>query len=285
MKPIVIAAAMQLALVAPAFAQQARSGDVVVRPPAEYIERQAEGFASAVTAPTPHEQMPRWNRSVCPGVIGMRPELAQAFIDRVAQTALHVGLDVGEPGCDANVFIFFTRNAGAVATQIAETRSASGRGESGNSLGRAALQDFTETARPVRWWHVAATSTNDGFLVEAGESSRVRTAGRMRSNTRQDIERAFIVIDAERVSGVQIAALADYVAMASLSQLSPDAEVTGAQTILGLFSGEGATRPASLTTWDLAYLEGLYAADGDAASQRQQQREIVREMREQVAGR
>jgi len=284
MRPIVIAAALQLALAAPAFAQ-GRNGEVVVRPPAEYVERQAQDFTDAVAAPTPHDQLPRWNRSICPGVVGMRQELAEAFIDRVAQTALHVGLEVGEPGCDANVLIFFTRNAGTVATQIAETRAASGRGQSGNSLGAEALRDFRETARPVRWWHVAATSTNDGFIVESGDSSRVRSVGRLRANTRQDIERAFIVIDAERVSGVQIAALADYVAMAALSQISPDAQVTGTQSILNLFSGQRGARPAALTTWDEAYLEGLYAADGDAASQRQQQREIAREMREEIAGR
>lgn len=108
----------------------------------------------------------------------------------------------------------------------------------------------------------------------------IPNASNIHPYTRQDLHRAFVIIDAQRVSGVQLNALADYVAMVTLAQVDANADLSQAHTILNLFAG-GALNPEapmSLTDWDRAYLRGLYSADRHAATSAQQRGQIVDSM-------
>ncbi len=73
--------------------------------------------------------------------------------------------------------------------------------------------------------------------------------------------------------------------MASLVQLDPDADMRQFSSILNLFAEPraGEPTPVAMTVWDLAYLQGLYAARRTAPSARQQRIDIARRMAEQVA--
>lgn len=285
-----LAIAAQLAISQPVFAQENQTvapvqvaprdeGDIIVAaPPAEEALR---AFVGEVSARSSNRQLARWDRSICPGVIGMNAPHAQFMIDRIAATAVQLGLTVGEAGCRANILIFMTYEADAMAQQIADhPRLSSNRGRHGNTRGREALRDFAATPRPVRWWHVSQTVTRDGFVVRRGEQVTVREMGRARSSVRQDFDRALIVIDANRVNGVRLDALSDYVTMAALAQLDPEADVSTAPTILALFSDEPTVQPApaAITTWDMAYLQGLYGAVRNARNSDQQEEEIARRM-------
>jgi hypothetical protein len=263
------------AMSAPAQAQptdEAAPEEIVVQPPE--ITDVARAFVTELSASVPYEPMGRWDRTICPGVAGMRGRYAQALIDRIATVAARVELEVGEPGCRANILIFVAQDSEALTADIMrQRRLMSHRNRTGNTRGADALADFAETPRPVRWWHVSRTLTGDG--VEFDSVAYVPIASRIENTTRQDFHRAVIVVDADDIHGLRFGAVADYVAMVALAQIDPNADVSGLPTILNLFSPNGADRPDRLTSWDYAYLEGLYTARRDARYARQQERQIA----------
>ena len=299
----------------PAVAQQATSDEQVVvvgtEPTREAVRRFVDQMA--ITPPSVN-QLARWDRRICPGVAGLRTRYAQFLIDRMAQRAFDVGLDVGRPGCGANVLIVVSPDPDAIARELAtEHMRAMGvlnwRGRA--ALSRAHLQRFVESDAPVRWWHVNRMYTRDGEIIDgSGPSPGMPTpndpsspgrsgsilpnnvpvmmmpgnATRVGRMTRQDFRTAFIIVDAHALEAISFnwEGLADYIAMVSLAQLDPQADTSGYPTILNLFAPRGETVRA-LTDWDIAYLRGLYDATRDARSANQQEGEITRSMARDLA--
>ena len=251
-------------------------------------------FVGHVSAAAPAEdQMARWDRRICPGVAGLGARQGQFIADRISQRAFGVGLDAGEPGCEPNVLVLVTPDSDRLARSIVDDYPGLVgfyAGQEAVTRGHEQLEDFASTPRPVRWWHVSQTVTADGGVLghansRTGQSGGMRNvqivrngrASRLSRNTHQDFNRALIIVDARRSDGKQLDALADYIAMAALAQLEPDADTSAVLTILNLFSEEGAV-PASMSDWDLAYLSGLYRAPRDARNAQQQAGAITRSM-------
>ena len=101
-------AALLLCAAAPAaHAQQVNEDEIVVT--GRRVQEAIREFVRTLsTPPTGEDQLARWDRRICPGVAGVRARQGQMLIDRLAQRAFEVGLDVGEPGCTPNVLIFVT---------------------------------------------------------------------------------------------------------------------------------------------------------------------------------
>ncbi|MGE0739974.1 MAG: hypothetical protein AB7O98_01430 [Hyphomonadaceae bacterium] len=279
------AAALSLAaLAAPALAQEVGEEDIVVT--GRRLEEIVREFVGEVAvAPGSEDQLARWDRRICPGVIGLRNRaLAQRIIDRVAQRAFEIGLEVDDPGCRADVIVFITPDSTALATELRDNfrRLVNYYSENNSAtLGRDALDDFVETPRTVRWWHVTNSTTRDGYTMGEG-TQQVRAHGtRLSRETRQDFSRVIIVVDAQRAQGVNADSLADYIAMVSLAQLDINADTSAYPSILNLF-GDAGERPVVMTEWDLAYLHGLYDATRNATSASRQQNEITGEMAEEL---
>ncbi len=273
----------------PAPAQVGRvveSEDVVVVAPRT---EEVRAFVDALSAESESGQLARWDRQICPGVMGARTDAAEFLLDRIAVRAYEVGLDVGEPGCRANVLILVTDDSDAVAQTLQNTRAVSYYGQAGNTRGRAAFRDFRDTPRAVRWWHVTRTMTADGAAASSDSPSagaapttvQVRTGGRIRSTTREDFNHVIIVLDTARASGIPFGALADYIAMVTLAQIDPSSDLSEFPSILNMFGERDAGRdfPVAMTDWDKSYLVGLYGAPRDARNARQQQRAIERQLR------
>jgi hypothetical protein len=282
------------------------------------IEDMAQAYARAVAlAPTSAGQYARWNFQLCPSVAGLAETDAQVLIDHIARRGHEVGVDVEPTGCVPNLVIIFAPDSDRLAQHIVASRSDVlgfyGEDDVVNA-GRAELDEFANTPRAVRWWHVSRTMSADGQGLDASvagmnRSSRtgggmlnpdgspgaisgvdgvpaVRSQGtRMRRTTRQDLSFALVVVDMRRTSGAAPQALADYLAMAALVQLNPDADMSGFPSILNLFadSPEGESAPTAMTDWDLAYLQALYGMTRAAVNARQQRGEIARRMADRVA--
>lgn len=286
------------ALATPVFAQEpVQRDDIVVVAPA--IDERIRGFVGETSQEmTTEDQLARWDRRICPSVIGLtRREQAQFLIDHITQRAADIGIEVGAPDCRPNALIFVTADSDALArTIVSEYRALTGynAGQNAVTQGRDALTVFAETPLPVRWWHVSQTVTADGQVLADTVAMRdddkgmrgvqvTRTtapAGRLNASTRQDFNRVIIIVDADAAAGVQLFSLADYLAMVTLAQVSPDADLAAAPSILDLFTDPPG--PTALTEWDLAYLEGLYGARRNATSAQAQQRDIVRSMEERL---
>jgi hypothetical protein len=299
-------AALALLSLSPAAAQESapatQSSEIVVV--GERTEEAVRNFVGAMSA-TPREvdQLARWDRRICPGVAGLRTRYAQFLIDRMAHRAFDVGLDVGDPGCRANILIIVSTDPDAAARDLYDNhRGALGWFDDARQAtrGRNELRDtFLNSDAPVRWWHVSHTTNASGQEIQAPTPRSpiivaqadihdlmkvypVHVTGggasHLRAQSRQDFGAAFIIVDANRLAeiGYDFNALADYLAMVSLAQLDPTADVSAYPSVLNLW--RSAQAPNAMTDWDLAYLRGLYAATREAISASRQQGEIAREI-------
>jgi len=212
------------------------------------------------------ESPARWRSQVCTGVTGLNGANAQYIVDRVSGRAEELGLRIGQPGCTANLLIVFSTDPNGQAQAIARERTdpASLTGRSGVSDGMSAFSDFTNSTRPVRWWRVTRTMTENGEMADRnlrwGEAPRVNVPerGRLASATFDAFSHVIVVVDLNQVNGLRLGALADYVAMVALSPVGADEHRDG--SILGLFSDHGAGRASAdgLTSTDMAYLREVY---------------------------
>lgn len=262
------------------------------------IDDAMRAFVGEISTPQSRErQIARWDRKVCTRIVGLGGEQAQFLADQIARRSFAVGLSPGSAGCTPNVLIFVARDSDAFTRELVGRYHA--MFDAGNSInmstpGAAALHDFIDTSRAVRWWHVAQTVTADGQVirntmapmpdpVRGFQNLEVIHENRGLSRTervnRQDFQRAIIIVDAQRVQNASLSALGDYLAMTTLAQLDMSANV-GGESILSLFSLP--TPPTALTTWDIAYLDGLYHAPRNARNFRQQVGSITSHMHDSL---
>lgn len=245
---------------------------------------QISDFVGDISAPTLNGKLPRWDRKICPGVLGLKAKHAQFLLDRMAAIAFAVGLDVGDPGCRPNIMIFVTNDSqGFAADAVKRYPNVFGKYNMEDHVytrGKKALAEFVATPRPVRWWHVSRLVSADGTPIQ-GQNLRVRDASRIRSNVRTDFDKLIVIVDAKMAGGVSFQSLSDYIAMISLAQINPDYDVSAAPSILNLFVDRDAKRTpeSGVTNWDLAYLKGLYTANPDTINTNGQKKRIVDRMK------
>ncbi len=274
---------------APQQPQAGNNDDIVVT--GERMRSILRDFVGDISAPanSSDNQLARWDHRICTGVFGMRNrDQAQFIADRIAERAFAIGLDASPPGCRADIVIFVTPDANALSHTLAtEYRGllAVRRDINRHTPNLSALDNFATSSRPVRWWHVTDTVSADGMRVgepsgnmmqTGGATVRVFSPSRLRSAVRQDFDRVIIVVDARQAAGRTLSALADYLAMVSLAQLSPSIETADYPSVLNLFSPDRSI--TGLTNWDLAYLDGLYHAPRNATSAREQEGRISERM-------
>jgi hypothetical protein len=236
-------------------------------------------FVGEVAAPAGDRGPARWNGPVCIGVVNLRSEAAQYIVDRTSDVARELGLNAGEPGCRPNVLIVAVTDGRAVADAIVEARPrAFNPGGSGMTRSRRALATFRTSEAPIRWWHVSApidSETGDLATRLPGEAPPViaiSRASRLRTDIRDDLLKAIIIVDMDKVTGLSFPQLADYCALVALSQVDPEANVAAFDTVLNVFSD-----PATpgLTSWDMDYLNALYSAEQNSVGANARGAEIV----------
>lgn len=233
-------------------------------------------FVNEVAAPNRNRGIARWEKDVCIGVANLRGAAAQYIVDRMSAVAVDMGLTPGEPGCEANVIVIASDSADRVAEELVNQRlNALIMGGSGMDQGRAALNAFASSDRPVRWWQISMpidSQTGAAAIRLPGECNgpcsgaadfgpkiRLATSSRLSSPIVDSLFRTVIIVDLEQVRGVTIQQLADYLAMVTLAQIDPEADTHGFQSILNVF--ESPASVGGLTEWDQTYLRGLYRAN------------------------
>lgn len=240
------------------------------------LEDATREFVREIAAPARNRGLARWRDGVCVGVVNLQTEVAEYIADRVSTVATDLGLRAGAPGCEPSILIIATVDANDFTRQFVASRPTLFRvGGSGMDLGRNALRAFERTDRPVRWWNVSVpvdsdtgqiavrlpgdvsgNGAGDGSVMQYAPVITVRAASRLSTQIVDDSKRSFVIIDVDRLAGVSLEQLADYIAMISLAQVDPDADTSGYSTILNVFDDPQQT--PGLTNWDKAYLQGLY---------------------------
>lgn len=244
----------------------------------ERAREAAEAYVRSVASPVPGRKAATWRGSVCVGVLGMQAEAARFMADRVSDWAHSVGLEIEGPGCRPGIIITVTDDGNATARELVASRPREFRlGASGSDRGRAALDAFQNTPRPVRWWHVSLPVNNDTGLpvmrlpgqppfaarqirspADLGPYGSTVAGSLVMDHTRDDLMQVIIVLDVAAFEQADFIQITDYVAMVALAQIDPDVD-PAYPSILDLFSEEG-TQEQVLTRWDRAYLEALYRA-------------------------
>lgn len=229
-------------------------------------------FIAEVAAPARARGYARWRRSVCVGVHNLRDDFAQYIVDRISTAAVGLGLEAGEPGCTPQVNIIFAVDGRQLAANMVESEPRVFRpvmGEEGMDLGLEALDDFAESERPVRWWHVSvpiAAATGQAAIELPNTVCfkpppcppwvTVEGPSRLHSGIRDDLMYVIVIVDASAVTGTTWQQLADYLTIVSLAQIDPRTNPLEFDSILNLFSNPAAY--SGLTDWDLNYLHALY---------------------------
>lgn len=263
-------------------------GDVVVT--GRSLDTMIRDFVGNVAEPNRGRGLARWDRRVCVGVANLRGETAEYIADRVSTVAADIGLDVGGPGCTPNILVVATDDGGALARAMVEERRRAFRvGGSGMDRGGAALRDFINTDRPVRWWQMSVpvdSETGDVAVRIPGQCANACTsiydfapvipvfaASRLRTQIVDNLIRAVVIVDVDDVAHLSVLQLADYIAVVSLAQIDPDADTSGYASILNVFDDPDGS--PHLTDWDQAYLGGLYGAERNQSNWRAGRNEIV----------
>lgn len=225
-----------------------------------------EDFVGEVAAPATGDRgAARWNSSVCIGVVNLRADVAQYIVDRASDVARELGLTAGEPGCTANVLIIAAADGQAVADGIVgERRRAFTPGGSGMTRSLRALETFRTSDAPIRWWHVSGpVDSESGVLATRlpgfdAPQTAVSRASRLRTDIRDDMFKAIIVVDISKTASLSLTQLADYCTLIALAQVDPDADVAAFDTVLNVFSDP---EVPGLTAWDRDYLNALYSIE------------------------
>lgn len=253
-------------------------GDITVS--GRRLDEATREFVREVGAPARGRGLARWRNGVCVGVANLRNETAQYIADRVSTVAQDVGLKPGAPGCAPSVLIIAVSNANAFTREFVERRPHLFIiGGGGMDLGRSALERFKTNDQPVRWWIISAPVDADTGAIATrlpGEQIAPTVsvlASRLSTQIVDDTKRVYIVVDVDKIGGVSLQQLGDYLAMVVLAQVDPSADTSGYATVLNVFKDPEQTD--GLTDWDKAYLEGLYDANRTRSNHASHRNEIA----------
>lgn len=263
------------------------------------IRPEVRRFVGSVAAPAPDRAPARWEGSLCVGVLNLQADVAHAMADRVSDIAADLGLEIGAPGCKPNLVIMATGDGAALAQELVRTRRPQFLlRTAGASAGERGLQDFQTSPAPVRWWNVSLPINEDtgqpAVRVEGqspfmgitnggrnpsdyGPLATVTMGSRLSTSVSDQLQQVLVILDINKAAGADFTQLSDYVAMVGLAQIDPKADTSGFDTILNLFD-PGASPPAALTPFDLAYLHGLYDAQGRSRFVRARTAAVAAEM-------
>ena len=267
--------ANQAALQVPQDPPATQLEDVVVD--GRRLREAVDSFVDDVVAPPVGRGPARWNRKVCVGIVNLRRDAAQALADQVSAVADRVGLEIGEPGCSPNILVIATDDGAALARALVDEKPRAFLPQySGAARSSEALDDFQTTSAPVRWWHVSMPVVRDtgepGVRLPGFGPPMIPGEGRLRSSLRNDLQRAFVILDMDDTGGLNIQQLGDYIGMVALAQVDPEAETSSYDTILNLF--QTTTPGLTLTDWDVSYLTALYDSELNQRSANAQEGEI-----------
>lgn len=222
----------------------------------------------------------RWRggkQSICPLTEGLSPEYNVFVTARLRALATYVGAPVdSDPKCKENVQILFTNNPEQKMQAVIKWATVYFRNR--YTGGMKNLIEYTSD-HPIQGWYM---TTNGGAIVLTtdvglvglnvlpvwpkitqnylGSSAAIGTRLRGGSGSGSGIGIVILVVDTTKVVGYSIGAIADYVAMLSLSVAQSPDHCDPLPSILDLMSTSCATRemPTGITAGDLAFLKALY---------------------------
>jgi hypothetical protein len=280
--------------------------NVIVTAPALRTERALDNFIIAHSKPTQWlGKIARWKNGICPLAVGLSPQLNLYISQRIIRVAMMTGapLDKGET-CRPNILVIATDQPQAFLDFMITKRPA--------LLGAHYISQRKKIATmnlPVQAWYSTATEDFWGLIsadlpsgelgygvmsssyvagsstgVLVGQGAHV-SGSHLGDGLQSELSTAVILMDTQKIAGLQIGPLADYVTMLALSQGQSYDTCQDVPTINNLMAPNCAAelKPVALTDIDATYLRGLYKMDA-GQSYRGQRSSIVFAMKKELGG-
>jgi hypothetical protein len=237
---------------APIIVQGRRNADLEIR---ELVE-------SLPPAPA-NGHIARFEHAACPAVLGMPPAQRLVVAARMRAVGAAAGVPMGPVNCRPNVLVMVTSDKRQLIEQLARRFPAYLGEMNGRQIARLA-----QSPEPTALWHLNGMVDADGreLVANAGNVLVVRTtrgASRISDLAHPAYIGSVLVVEARVLDGLTTTQLADYAAMRTFSGADParlpDRSLS---TILTLLDAPmGSEVPVTLTSWDLAFLQSLYASN------------------------
>ena len=282
-------------LAAPAFGQTAPSAP----PPAEEettitvtgnrdVKKTVQDFVAALAPGRTARPLSRFEREVCPLVLGMSPKQGEMVAARLRRVAGEVGMKVGQKGCGPNLFVMVTADKKKLLDELKRVNDEAFGSLSGDKI--RAL--YRQPGAAVVWHSEGPPIARDGKEATFDEAKgyyinqTTEAASRLNSGGSRQFASATVVVERRALDGLSVTQLADYVALRAFTGADParlkSDKVPTILTVLDAASD--AEVPASMTAWDLAFLTGFYDMKrGDNVST--QRATIAREVEKRVTNR
>jgi hypothetical protein len=242
------------------------------------LEKRVFTYVSSVSRTTPRDEaLRRWHVPICPLVAGVTNEMGEFILARLSQIAREAGAPLDKENCRANLAVIVTTTPEVLLKAWGDHRSAFG----GPRDSPSAFNRFRNKRRPVRVWynHDFGSPTSDPVLsgslqlgpgITAPSSSGGLLGSKMFVRDILVFSSVAVIVDGNRIPGLKIRQLADFIAIVALTEADLDAPLGTAPTILRLFEPRtpGDPAPEGLTAWDRAFLKALYDTQLDLITQR-----------------
>jgi hypothetical protein len=260
------------------------------------LEEQVHSFVRTLTHSSrfSEESVPRWSSApLCFLVAGLPRDRGEFVTRRLTQLAGSVGAPLRQAGCArqaANFYVVFTPNPDLTLKYLHHRPTLLFHSDASPKQ----IEQFLTPAKSqaVRVWHNADLVGRDGIPMPPGGSPSCAAAlrgawincdpgaSRVVLAAVPAFTQTVIVVDSRQLQGIPLGQLTDYIAMAGLIDVDPNANLGDAPSILRLFTLAPSERPAGLTAWDRAFLRALYHTDQRSPVQRTQ---IVTKMVDDIA--
>lgn len=249
----------------------AETGPEIVVTGTADLEGEVRDFVGALTV-AQSGQLSRFERSICPGAIGLSAVQKEAVAARIRRVAQAANIVVAKGKCTPNVLLVVTEDKAVFLEAMVKKYP--------NYFGELSAKDVRELARasgPAAVWHVQGPKVSgDGVELSDGSDElyvhrTTQSSSRITAAARPQFAAAAVVVEAKALDGLTTIQLADYAAMRAFSKGDPSKLPGTAPTILKVLETQmGEEVPITMTPWDLAFLRSLYQAPANlsAAAQR-----------------
>jgi hypothetical protein len=273
-------------MAAPASAQMATESVTVTGSRTQYHD-----FSKTFATPTAITgKMARWERRICPLVVGQNAHYAAFITQHIKYVALAAGAPVNtDASCEPNIEIVFTSTPQPLLDTVAKDSPLF----LGYFTSTAQKNELATITRPIQAWY--ATETSDFFGHRRADTGMTYANGNRIANltspangvadvlgnspgqkledmppffrslgprTNDGIYTGFrhilIVVDSTKLAGQEIVPLSDYIAMLALTQINSLGACQELPSIVNRLAQDCGHPADSLSIYDLAYLQGLY---------------------------
>jgi hypothetical protein len=248
-------------------------------------DEEIHAFVAARTAPTfKLGKVARWEKGICPTVMGLKSDFTDFVKKRLKETAAKVGAPLDpNANCQPDIQIVFTTAPQALLDNIRKNYDALLGYHDNSSQG----EEMAKVTHSIQAWYSTVTIDASGaprfdggkipgigcldrpkcriYLTRA--QGYAVTGGRVGDGLRSGFHDVIIVIDPKKLGGYEIGALADYISFLALTQPRSLDDCQQLPSILNLLAAGCTAGDATseMTQGDLGYLKGVYHMRDDDA--------------------